>query len=292
MTQTVNSPSCGLSSAFDPPYESSAGSLIVVDTFRIVSERGRHERGLHGFDPDFDIEGLGHALAHPTLEKAEFLWRLLLQYESSVRGEVEKSTRQNWDGSRVTRELSTAGELLVKSEWLPDRDGSFRRPSELTLDDLPDGFLATKPLPARSAWPPWRRARKSLVLLESKPRTSQFCSRTKRSSPDFVGEDTRAHRAERRSGARERARPLPTTLRSGRRTGGADVALDAPLPVAGPRTREHAHAAVEDSRETSKDSRVEERDRVRRVLSKEAAEQQPEGERRASSRLRRPLSGL
>ena len=246
----------------------------------IVSERGRHERGLHGFDPDFNIDGLEHGLATPTLEKAEFLWRLLHQYESSIRGEVEKSTRQNWDGSGVSPQLSKAGELLAKSEWLPDRDGRFRLPSELTLDDLPDCFprnetlatalgmagLAEREQLARTLGLPIEDVP---LLLANKEDFSKFVANIKeRSDRSIVPEQDVG------------AAPA-SHIANRQRTGGADVSLDAPLPVAGPRTQARARDAIEDSRATPKHFRVEERKGVRNVLGKEAAEQQ----RRAKDEL-------
>jgi hypothetical protein len=240
---------------------------------RIVSERGRHERGLHGFDPDFNIDGLEHAVATPTLEKAEFLWRLLHQYESSIRGEVEKSRRQNWDGSRVSPQLSKAGDLLVKSEWLPDRDGHLRVPSELTLDDLPDCFprnetlatalgmagLAVREQVARTLG---LGAEDLPVLLANKEILAEIVAEIKeRGARSIVPE-------------RDVDAAPASHIANRQRTGGADVPLDAPLPVAGPRTKAHARDAIEDSRAKPKPFRVEERNGVRKVLGKDAAEQQ------------------
>jgi hypothetical protein len=41
-----------------------AGHVIVA------AEYGRHKRGRNGFDPTCQIDGLEHALQHPTIEKA------------------------------------------------------------------------------------------------------------------------------------------------------------------------------------------------------------------------------
>lgn len=238
----------------------------------IVSERGRHERGLHGFDPDFNIDGLDYALVTPTLEKAEFLWRLLHRYDSSIRGEVEKSTRQNWDGSAVVSQLSKAGELLVRSEWLPDRDGHFRMPSELTLDDLPDGFPRSETL-ATALGMAGLAAREQVartlgleaedlpVLLANREILAKIVAEIKERGAQSIAPEQQDDSAP------------AIHIANRQRAGGADVPLDAPLPVAGPRTRAYAHDAIDESRAMPKPLRVEERHGVRKVLGEEAAEQ-------------------
>ncbi|NNE17181.1 MAG: hypothetical protein HKN10_01770 [Myxococcales bacterium] len=240
---------------------------------QIVSERGHHERGLHGFDPDFSIDGLAHALAEPTLEKAEFIWRHLLQYESSIRGEVEKSTRQNWEGSSVSSRLSKAGELLVRSEWLPDRNGSFHCPGELTLDELPDGFHRNETLASALRMVALAARDEVARTLGLGAEDLPILIANLEMLPDFVAKL-------RESGARSIVpaesdeTPPATHIANRQRTGGADVPLDAPLPVAGPRTKMHARDAIDDSRAKPKPFRVEERNGVRKVLGKDAAEQQ------------------
>ncbi len=39
---------------------------------------GDHERGIAGFHPDWNLDGLDFATAHPTIEAAEFIWNDLL----------------------------------------------------------------------------------------------------------------------------------------------------------------------------------------------------------------------
>jgi hypothetical protein len=53
-------------------YGINAGHVVVAD------DHGRHVRGRNGFDPTCEIDGLGHALQHPTFEKAQYVWNTLL----------------------------------------------------------------------------------------------------------------------------------------------------------------------------------------------------------------------
>ena len=44
----------------------------------ITVEFGRNERGLDGFDPDAQIDGLDFALSHPSHARSEYVWNVLL----------------------------------------------------------------------------------------------------------------------------------------------------------------------------------------------------------------------
>jgi len=102
---------------------------------------GDHARGLDRFNPMVSAEGLKCALEHITYNKARYIWNELLpRIRDSIRGVVETSTTKHYGEREREERLSEAGELLVNYRWLPDRDGQFHYPHELTLDDLPDDF--------------------------------------------------------------------------------------------------------------------------------------------------------
>jgi hypothetical protein len=107
----------------------------------ISSERGDHQRGLDGFDPRAEIEGLGFALNHPTVERSRYIWNVLLAASAQhISGVVESSTNQTYANPSRETKVSPAGRLARERAWLPDREGRFRLPAELSLADLPDGF--------------------------------------------------------------------------------------------------------------------------------------------------------
>lgn len=107
----------------------------------VTSAHGWHVRGLESFDPDCSVDGLEHALKNITFERAELIWnRLLIPHKHQISGIVEKSTRQTFEGSWLEDKTSPMGALVRSIAWLPDADGNFHVPSDLLLEDLPEGF--------------------------------------------------------------------------------------------------------------------------------------------------------
>ncbi len=103
----------------------------------LASERGYHRRGLAGFDPDASIDGLAHALANITLEKAVFIWNtLILPHAAQVRGTVESASRQDYTNSTKQEQSSVFGELVRTLPWIPDRNEAFHVPNQLEPDGL------------------------------------------------------------------------------------------------------------------------------------------------------------
>jgi hypothetical protein len=107
----------------------------------LADEFGRHERGLDGFDPDAEIDGLAFALAHPSHARSEYVWNAVLAPSHRlVAGVVEKSVRDAFVDATRESVGSAISEAARRAAWLPAPDGSFRRPAELSLEDLPPTF--------------------------------------------------------------------------------------------------------------------------------------------------------
>jgi len=112
----------------------------------IQDNRGNHKRGLNGFDPDCEIEGLEYALEHITVEKAQIIWNILKQHHQGVFGTIESSCYQNYGNSKKEEQASKMGKLVREKKWLPDKYCNFLKPSEflkpskMVLSDLPDNF--------------------------------------------------------------------------------------------------------------------------------------------------------
>ena len=100
----------------------------------ITVDFGRNERGLDGFDPDAQIDGLEFALGHPSHARSEYVWNVLLAPNRRlVAGVVERSVLQSFaDSSLETRQLGDRGGRV--------RRGLAARPGR----DLPP---AGRPLP-------------------------------------------------------------------------------------------------------------------------------------------------
>jgi hypothetical protein len=107
----------------------------------VTIEFGRNERGLDGFDPAAEIDGLDFALRHPTHARSEYAWNVLLvPNRHLVAGVVEQSVLPSFSDVSQERVTSAIAAIAGREAWLPGRDGAFRRPGELSLDDLPPTY--------------------------------------------------------------------------------------------------------------------------------------------------------
>jgi hypothetical protein len=107
----------------------------------VTLEFGRNERGLDGFDPAAEIDGLDFALRHPGHARSEYAWNVLLAPNRRlVAGVVERSVLPSFSDVSQERVTSAIAAMAEREAWLPGRDGAFRRPGELSLDDLPPTY--------------------------------------------------------------------------------------------------------------------------------------------------------
>ena len=112
-----------------------AGYVIITVEF------GRNERGLDGFDPGAEIDGLEFALLHPSHARSEYVWNVLLAPNRRlVAGVVERSALVSFSDSSLENVRSAIGLAAEREAWLPGRDGTLRRPAELSVDDLPPTY--------------------------------------------------------------------------------------------------------------------------------------------------------
>ncbi len=149
----------------DHPHANLFRELEVLDRLRIKCKSnprstadvylgrdgGHHRRGLEGFDPDIYVDGLDNALRTPSVEKSQIIWNeIATNYRQCIKGIVLISSRQDFSLDAKVRErkkkTSVFGALLMSRVWLPDSDGHLHKPSELTLDDLPESFACDEKL--------------------------------------------------------------------------------------------------------------------------------------------------
>ena len=111
------------------------GYVTIADDF------AWHERGVAGFDPSATIDGLDYALGNPNHARSEFIWNaLLVPGRHLIAGVVEKSHRVEFADARREHMLSPIGEAARDAAWLPAPDGTFRRPADLDMADLPQSY--------------------------------------------------------------------------------------------------------------------------------------------------------
>jgi len=107
----------------------------------VANYHGRHIRGLDGFDPECEIDGLECALTHSTRGKAAYIWnKLLIPNGHRIHGIVESSSKKTFENCRKETRFSKMGQLLLEKNWLPDEAGRFHKPCELSSRDLSEGF--------------------------------------------------------------------------------------------------------------------------------------------------------
>lgn len=107
---------------------------------------GNHKRGIDGFDPKIQIEGLEYALSNPSIARSAFIWNsILLAKKRCVRciaGYIESSNRKNYISAQTDKCLtvSIVGSLLRTKRWIPDAEGNFHSPNDLSVDKIHSSF--------------------------------------------------------------------------------------------------------------------------------------------------------
>lgn len=110
------------------------GNIILADS------RGHHVRGLDGFDPNCEIEGLKYALENINIAKSKIIWNILKEHYKQISGIVESSTNQNFNDSWKEERFSKMGDILTRYSWLKDNEGIFHKPNEIQLSELSEEF--------------------------------------------------------------------------------------------------------------------------------------------------------
>ncbi len=132
-----------------PGVEVRARTPDAAGYVSITVEFGRNERGRDGFDPAAEIDGLDFALAHPGHARSEYVWNVLLAPNRRlVAGVVERSVLASFDSSSPEKARSVIAEAAEREAWLPGPDGTFGRPGELSIEDLPPTYTRDEGLAA------------------------------------------------------------------------------------------------------------------------------------------------
>jgi hypothetical protein len=127
--------------------KSKNGSLDYVP----LEYKNGYRRGLRGFDPDIQIDGIKYAIRTPSIEICKIIWNeIAVKYSHCIKGKILRSSRQDFSPNASVYEeeefTSKFGRLLIESVWLPDKQGNFHKPSELKLDDMPESFVRDEKL--------------------------------------------------------------------------------------------------------------------------------------------------
>ena len=136
------------------PGSSNDVDLEGYYNYSISPSRWIYRRGVGGFDPDIEVDGLDKALHSLSSEKGRIIWNeIAVPYRQCIRGVVRESSTWNFSTTAgyfgEKEETSQFGKLLKENAWLPDKNGHMLKPSELFLDDLPDSFVRDEELASR-----------------------------------------------------------------------------------------------------------------------------------------------
>ena len=94
--------------------EVSARTPNAAGYVMIAVDFGRNERGLDGFDPGAEVDGLDFALAHPSHARSEYVWNVLLAPNRRlVAGVVERSVLTSFSDSSLEETRSAMGEAAA-----------------------------------------------------------------------------------------------------------------------------------------------------------------------------------
>lgn len=88
-------------------------------------------------EDDYVIEGLENILSNITIEKSLLIWECLLNAKDC---QAQCSYRPNASSPTTTAD-ATFIRQLKNAAWLPDKDGHFHRPSEISIKALHEKFI-------------------------------------------------------------------------------------------------------------------------------------------------------
>src|SRR5262249_2281144 len=108
----------------------------------VTLDFGRNERGLDGFDPAAEIDGLDFALGHPDHVRSEYAWNVLLvPNRRLVAGVVERSVLPSFSDVSQGGVRRAWAALGARGGGLRGGGGTFGRRGGLSLDALPPTYL-------------------------------------------------------------------------------------------------------------------------------------------------------
>ena len=116
--------------------------LKMTNTERFTKDsHGRHERGVNGFNPEFNIDGLEYAIDNMTPKKSVFLWSIMLRYTNRLKGCIETRTNENHQYEKGKEQSSQTMTTLSGESWLYDKSNRlwlYNKAGELIVSQIAD----------------------------------------------------------------------------------------------------------------------------------------------------------
>jgi len=129
---------------FDPNLTGEEKQLLRNKSYESRYTRENYQR-------DYDLEGLDHFIEQTlTKEKSALLWKLILENIKSLhtldakyffKGKYSWFYRTDYSQYFGAKYFN----MIQQKEWLIDKNGAHRRPSEVTFSELSDVYLKESP---------------------------------------------------------------------------------------------------------------------------------------------------
>lgn len=126
-----------------------------VDTYGYVYYRNelingkyyKYLRGLNGYDYKFSIEGLEFAINNINFDKSKIIWNLLVKNYRNICGVIELSNNINFPREKTELVKNNYfNQTIIECAWIPDKEGNFCKPGELSMNQLISSFNVEEPL--------------------------------------------------------------------------------------------------------------------------------------------------
>ncbi len=181
----------GVSSEIRVKRKTATGSQDYVTLGNQSPSWQRHKiyrRGLRGFDPDIRVEGLSDALREPSTEKSQIIWnKICVPYSRCIKGKVLISCNQTFPLASTREEEIVSqdfGRLLLDSVWLPTVNNEFKKPAEISLDELPNQFERDENIADLLGMRRTEKIKATDILSEGNPRKKELLERIANASDD------------------------------------------------------------------------------------------------------------
>ncbi len=165
--------------------------LHYTDEFNVTlkSAWGDNKQGLKGFKPDATVIGIEAALDNWNRERCTTLWCIMCDTPRIISGMTKSaSNKTDLHGTKENLEYTKVGKLCRDREWLPDKNGMWRKPSELLLSDLPEEFdaasIRSKEVADKLGMKKPEEAKAADTLSKGNPRKKELLERIANASDD------------------------------------------------------------------------------------------------------------
>lgn len=128
----------------DKPRRIEIDADLSLEEKRRLRGNNGHTKDIH--QKDYKYEGLDNFIKQITIDKSYLIWKLLLKNLEGLsswdaQNFFEGEYRWKYRTEHPKRFEAKFTKILRQQAWLVDKNNNFRKPSEITLLDLSDGYI-------------------------------------------------------------------------------------------------------------------------------------------------------